>query len=119
MVTAINAKEVTRRKAGRIGREIVTRRKAGTIGAKMVTAMERGGMNMWRSRQNTNNSRAQEIKIESGRAKAGQRRMRKCHLASVSPDCRGLKRADGAALKKMPSSRWRGMIRLKRPLRST
>ena len=113
MVTAINGdaagkeviKEMTRRKAaGTSGGKIVTRRKAGV---------------MERSRQNTNNSRAQEIKIESGRAKAGQRRMRNCHLASFSPDCRGLKRAEGAALKKMPSSRWRGMIRLKRPLRST
>ena len=102
---------------------MVTGSKAGTIiiGGKMVTGGKAGrsGLNMWRIRQNTNNSRAQEIKIESGRAKAGQRRMSKCHLASFSPDCRGLKRAEGAALKKMPRSRWRGMIGLKRPLRST
>tara|TARA_B100001175_G_C19301914_1_gene538653 strand:- start:2 stop:388 length:387 start_codon:yes stop_codon:yes gene_type:complete len=102
MVTAINGdaagkeviKEMTRRKAaGTSGGKIVTRRKAGV---------------MERSRQNTNNSRAQEIQIESGRAKAGQRRVRNCcHLASVSPDCSGLK------------SRWRWMIRPKRPSRST
>ena len=65
MVTAINGdaagkeviKEMARRKAGTSGGKIVTRRKAG--------AMERGGINMWRRGQNTNNSRAQEIKIES------------------------------------------------------
>ena len=102
MVTAINGdaagkeviKEMTRRKAaGTSGGKIVTRRKAGV---------------MERSRQNTNNSRAQEIQIESGRAKAGQRRVRNCcHLASVSPDCSGL------------NSQWRWMIRPKRPSRST
>ena len=91
---------------------MVTGSKAGTIiiGGKMMTGGKAGrsGLNMWRIRQNTNNSRAQEIKIESGRAKAGQ-----------SPHGRVFKRADGAALKKMPSSKCRGMIRLKRPLRST
>jgi len=90
MVTAINGdaagkeviKEMTRRKAaGTSGGKIVTRRKAGV---------------MERSRQNTNNSRA------------GQRHVRNCgHLASVSPDCSGLK------------SKWRWMIRPKRPSRST